>query len=106
MGNTLLAARAEDMIDNIAHTRAYVNNYSTQVLSKNPNRRFMRFVNDSNELMYLSFGVPAELHRGVRLEANGGWLEFSLCVTNLCECAIYAIQEKPIQKLMLVTEGT
>lgn len=45
---------------------------STEVLAANNGRVGLILVNDSDETIYVSFGEPAALNQGIRLNANGG----------------------------------
>jgi len=48
---------------------------STEILAANANRVYALVVNDSNETIYLALGVAAVLHKGIRINANGGSYE-------------------------------
>lgn len=105
MAQSLLGLRADDMLDTVTHTRVSVGNTSTMLVARNSQRRWLLFVNDSSEVVYVSLTEPAMLHYGIRLEPNGGKLEFSLCNSNECPNPVYAIQGKTTPKTVLVTEG-
>ena len=47
----------------------------------NSNRCFALFVNDSDEVIYLSLGSTATLNKGIRLNSRGG--AFEINTTNL-----------------------
>lgn len=49
---------------------------STAGVAANPNRKYLAVCNDSDETMYLSFTEDAEMNKGIRLNANGGTLEW------------------------------
>jgi hypothetical protein len=48
------------------------NGASTQLVAANRIRAEITVTNDSDTVVYLSLGVPAELSKGIRLNANGG----------------------------------
>ena len=48
---------------------------STLVLAEDGDRKYAIFFNDSNEVIYLGIGHPAELNKGPRLNAEGGFYE-------------------------------
>ncbi len=50
---------------------------STTVLASNADRTYALIVNDSDEVIYLKLGTTALVNSGIRLSANGGWLEFT-----------------------------
>jgi len=79
-----------------------VGNTSTLVLAANADRKVASFVNDSDETIYLSRGNAAELHKGIRLNANGG--SFEISGVNLYTGNIYAICESG-GKVLCVEEG-
>lgn len=62
---------------------------STLVLPLNVKRRGVWFCNDSDEAIYVSFGSPATMNKGIRLNASGGSLELNM--TNMFYGHIYAI---------------
>lgn len=49
---------------------------STTAIAANLDRKYLSVTNDSDEVMYLSFGVAAQMNKGIRLNANGGSLEW------------------------------
>lgn len=49
---------------------------TTAAIPANLNRKYLAVCNDSNEVMYLSFGSSAIMNKGIRLNANGGVLEW------------------------------
>ena len=51
---------------------------STEVLAGNGKRRGAIIVNDSDEIIYLSYGDNAVLNSGIRLNAGGGSLSIDL----------------------------
>lgn len=105
MGGTLLGTHVDDELDRLGHYDVDVKNVSTPVLPANANRRYVMFINDSNETVYMAFGEPARLHHGIRLEKNGGKLEFALCWSNLYGGEVNAIHGAGGVKRLLVTEG-
>lgn len=49
---------------------------STSVLAENLSRKYLCLCNDSNETIYLSLGAAAQMNKGIRLNANGGVVEW------------------------------
>jgi hypothetical protein len=77
---------------------------STIVLAANPDRAYALFVNDSDTVMYLSFGPAAVANAGIRLNANGG--SYELEGNTLWRGVVNAILASAgSAKQLLVTEG-
>ena len=74
------------------------------ILAANANRLYALFVNDSDTVVYLAFGVAAVVNTGVRLNANGGWYEMSVGLGNIYRGEIRGISGIA-GKVVLVTEG-
>ena len=51
-----------------------VNNASTAVAAASSTRKAIMLFNDSNETIYVSYGVAAQMNKGGRLNANGGYI--------------------------------
>jgi hypothetical protein len=87
------------------HTSTTVSNVSSQVLgiSANGVRRAVVLINDSDTDIYYSFGVPAVVGSGMRINANGGSILLDNNVVPFC--AINAIVSSG-SKNLLVTEFT
>lgn len=49
---------------------------TTEILAVNSARKYAIIVNDSDETIYLAFGAAAVMHKGIRINANGGSYEF------------------------------
>ena len=79
----------ERVVGTAAPTGPAVGAVTTEVLAANQARISAVFVNDSAEAMYLARGVPAVMHRGIRLNAYGGAYEINK--TNLFLGAVNAI---------------
>ena len=62
---------------------------SAELLSVNPERRGLILVNDSSNVIYLAFGVPAEIGKGIRLNPNGG--SFTMTGTSFSNDAVFGI---------------
>lgn len=62
---------------------------TTEILEANTARKYLAIVNDSNEAIYLAFGVDAVMNKGIRLNANGG--VFEAVGTNVTQQAIDGI---------------
>jgi hypothetical protein len=88
------------------HTAPTVTSADTTPLAANAARRYVLLVNDSDEAIYLAFGVAAVAHRGIRLGPAGGAYEMSAAYGNLYVGAIHAIHAGTGAKILLVTEGT
>jgi uncharacterized protein (DUF39 family) len=76
---------------------------STLVLARNPARNYAAFVNDSDTVMYLALGAAAVKNKGIRLNANGGSLEFT--AVNLYKGPVYAIHAGAGDKILCFVEG-
>lgn len=105
MGGTLLSLSANDAVEKMTHTAHDVPNTGMEVLGENQRRRFAMLMNDSNVVMYISLGVPAQPHNGIRLERNGGAIQFTHCTGNLYSGKVYAIHEGSQSARLMVTEG-
>ena len=90
----------------VTHTAVNVTNVSTQLLAASDVRRWVLLVNDSVDVIYVSFNVPAVLNTGIRLNPNGGSLELALKNGTLDMRAINAIHGAGVvNRVMLVSEG-
>ena len=78
---------------------------STAVIAGNDSRRYIIFINDSDTVMYLSFGGAANLYTGVRLNANGGSYEMGGQFSNNYTGTVFAIHGGAGTKRLLVNEG-
>jgi hypothetical protein len=76
---------------------------STLVIDVNLNRRYVVFTNDSDTVMYLAFAYTAELHKGIRLNANGGSYEIDF--KNLYAGEVSAIHGGTGSKRICIQEG-
>lgn len=59
-------------------TKVSVGSSDTTVLTSSATRKFAVFVNDSDEVIYLSLSATAVMNEGIRLNANGGSYEINL----------------------------
>ena len=50
---------------------------TTEAVPFSQNRKWILVCNDSDEVMYLSWGNPAEMNKGIRLNPNGSTIEFT-----------------------------
>ncbi len=64
--------------DTATPTSVSVGSSSTAVLSKDDDRQFANFTNDSDEVIYLSWSATAVMNKGQRLNANGGAYEINM----------------------------
>lgn len=87
----------------VTHATVTVGNTTTAILTANQKRRHLLLQNDSDEIIYVSFGKAAVLHEGVRLAASGG--QFEMFGDLVYGHAINAICTSGSKKL-LVTWGT
>ena len=71
------------------NTKVSVGAATTVVLASNADRQYAAFVNDSDEVIYLSFGAAAVMNQGIRLNAAGGSHEIT--VTNRFTGAVNGI---------------
>jgi hypothetical protein len=88
----------------VTHAAVTVGNTNTAALAANANRAYALFVNDSDEVIYLSLGGTAAANTGIRINANGGSYELGYAAGNLFVGAVNAICASGGKKL-LVTEG-
>ena len=103
---TLLALRSNSLLDTMRHESVQVGTTSVLIVPANQNRRLLLIQNDSNKVVYLCHGGPAELHKGIRLEANGGQIECSHNTASICSHAVYAIRDGMGTSTLLITEGS
>ena len=61
----------------MVHAPVTVGAVTTQVLAADADRVWILLENDSDEAIYVAFGVAAVLNQGIRLNAEGGSLELS-----------------------------
>lgn len=64
---------------------------TTILLAANADREYALFINDSDTVIYLAFGVDAVANSGVRLNISGGSYEMSRGAGNLSQAAVNAI---------------
>jgi len=83
-------------------TKISVGSSDTQILVANASRKFAVFVNDSDEVIYLSLSATAVINEGIRLNAHGGAYEINLM--NLYTGEVAAICSSGTKNLT-VTEG-
>ena len=79
----------EEVFASVTNTSVTVGATSTTVLTANGNRNWAIFINDSDEVIYLSLEDAAVKNKGIRLNANGG--SFELTNDNNFKGAIFAI---------------
>lgn len=87
----------------VTHTTVTVGATSTLVLAANQNRRHLLLQNDSDEVIYVSFGKAAVANEGIRLAAAGG--SYEMVSDTVYSQVINAICASGSKKL-LVTHGT
>lgn len=76
-------------VSSATNSKVAVGNTDTQVIVSNASRKFAVFVNDSNEVIYLSLSATAVINEGIRLNAGGGAYEINQ--TNLYTGEVSAI---------------
>ncbi len=97
-------AQGEGAYTTPTHTWPVIAAATTVALAANANRRYVCFVNDGTEPIYLYLGAAAVMNRGIRLNASGGSYEMSRELGNLYVGAINGICASGGMTL-LVTEG-
>lgn len=105
MPTTLVGLKAHDPLDKVVHTRVFLEkNICSLALKYNQHRRLLNLSNDSDAVMYITFGVLSTLNFGIRLNP-GESMKCTSVDSSLCNLEVYAIQGKGANKLLLVTEG-
>lgn len=87
------------------HTAVTVGLATTVAVAANSGCQTRLFVNDSDEVIYLSFNATAALNTGIRLNQAGGSYEMSEKFGNLYQGVVNAICTSG-GKTLLVTEGS
>ena len=87
-------------------TEGSVSNTTSEVLADNSNRKFAKFINDSDTVMYLRVGENSVANEGIRLSATGGEYTMSPKHGNLSTREVDAIVGSGSGKVLLVIEGT
>ncbi len=77
---------------------------STEILATNANRKHAIIVNDSDVDIWLAIGQPAEVHKGIRLNARGGALVISKRADLFSVQAINGIHESTGTKVACAQE--
>lgn len=90
---------------NISHVTVPVGTSSTPVIASNPSRTYGLFVNDSDEVIYLSQGNSASAGAGIPLDPKGGHFEMSPSNWNLDTGEFSAVHSGAGEKNLLVTVG-
>jgi len=101
--STLLNMREFLKPKNYLNTGVNVGTASTLVLAARSGRKYAIFVNDSDTVIYLSFGEAASVGVGVRLTEKGGFYEITW--NNPIEAAVYAIHGGTGTKRLTVLEA-
>jgi len=63
--------------DTLTNSKVAVGASDTTVLVAGADRKFAAFINDSDEVIYLSLSATAVMNEGIRLNANGGSFEIN-----------------------------
>ncbi len=92
-----------EIFSEVTNSNKAIKATSTLVLSRNASRNYAAFVNDSDTVMYLSFGSAAVVNKGIRLNGSGGSVELN--ATNLYKGPIYAIHGGAGNKNLCFVEG-
>lgn len=93
-----------DLVVYVAPRRADVlSSASRQIAAENLNRRALFIVNDSDTVMFLAIGYPAQAGRGIRLNAEGG--TFNMTDDNLSTQEVNAIHIGTGMKNVTVQEA-
>lgn len=93
---------ALDLLEKIADFSEDITNASEQVVPANKARTALFVVNDSDTIIYVTFGRGATVNTGIRLNAAGGALEINK--QNLIRSAMYAIAAAAGTKRLTVLE--
>lgn len=72
--NALNVNTGINIANSVLNTKVTVGAVSTLVLAANSSRRYLFLVNDSDENIYVSLGLPAVMNEGILLTAGGGAL--------------------------------
>ena len=86
------------------HTEATVGVTSVLALAANADRSYALFVNDSDAVIYLKFGVTAVVNEGIGIQSGGSYV-VSANEGNLDTRAVNAISTAAAKEL-LVSEGS
>ena len=83
LGTHLVRASDEDVLYVVDYPVTYsapankdVATSTTEILAVNENRKVAVVVNDSDTAVYIAVGAAAVVNKGIRLNANGGSVQF------------------------------
>lgn len=77
-GNSIRVTGGSSTTFNTAsNSKASVSNTSSVIISANSQRKYAAIVNDSDTVIYISFGSTAVINQGIRLNASGGAYEIT-----------------------------
>lgn len=96
------APRELDLGEKIADHSEDISNSTELVVPANPARTAMFIVNDSDTIIYITFGHDAVVGQGIRLNAAGG--AFEINKTNLIRSSMAAIAAAAGTKRLTVLE--
>jgi hypothetical protein len=82
--------------DTFTQGNASVATTTTVIIPANPVAKYRGITNDGATPIYLAFGIPAEMNKGIRLNANGGAYECSLQEGNMIIAAINGISSATV----------
>ena len=103
----LLLQISDTKVGTMAYTTYAVTGSSTVGLAGNASRVYLRITNDSDTVVYVKTGASvAVVNEGMRLEANGGVLEFSRAQGALLTAAFNVIHGGTGTKNITFAEGT
>lgn len=68
---------------------------STLIFDQDPQRQFATIVNDGADTVYVSFGAPAAIGKGIRLNSSGGSLVFGLATDIPFTGKVFGIAANP-----------
>lgn len=86
------------------YTTVTVGTSSTLILPNNVKRILAIFVSATDADLFLSFGAPAVLNKGIPLYGKGSSYEISPAFDNMDADDVYAISTSSVT--LLITEGT
>lgn len=94
----------EEIFASVTNTSITVGSTTTEVLVLDNHRKFARFTNDSDEVIYLALGADAVKNKGIRLAPGTTAYDnsFELNRTNLYKGAVNAICTSGSKNLCVV----
>ena len=91
-----------NLIEEETTSSASVGTTTTEIVASNAARKYLVLTNDSDEVVYITFGDDAVLNKGIRLNASGG--AYEMLSENLSFKAINGISTSG-SKVVTFVEG-